>query len=263
MKIYNLKGGLLSGGLTKPHQVKSLKQNDFAYGTGIDCVEFNNNDGIYSRIISVININLIRLKVFFMSQEQLEKIIPNSSNYSKKELAKLMAFEEQMVKKYFDETFGDKPLFLGLITFMLNSNSNRLPMSKSTQLKDVMKEFREWMIKGHSILEDEKSEAEKQKTKVELNKIVDKRIPSFVEVIPSYYKNNTIKFIKDFLESNEINEEDALDCLDNFDNIVGVKFYADLFKQYFNSHRGYVERPRKLDGNDYFVYCSPLRTKYS
>lgn len=239
-------------------QVLKLNANEnkitqYPFGTHSDCIEFdidieNSRKNLDSKVKKG-----IKDKVFSKSKKQLNKLFPNANNLTKKEVYKLLTFDEKAFKKYFDSTLGFKELILKYRDYFTKFGAaNNLPLSRSKEFVEIMGLHRERMILGFEIINKQNDPQEKQKIKDKLKKKVDEDILSYRESITDHYKKEIIKYIKPFLECKKINEKEALDKLSDFNKILGIRFYKELITEYFKRNSGFTPNPRKTDINDYY-----------
>lgn len=242
------------------HLLKEIKQKEiqdetlgnYPYGKNSDCIEFDMNFIRLNNNITESYKNEIKTKVNRKSLKELKKIVPNSNNFSKKDYIRFFTFDPKTIKKYFDSTLSFKNLILNYRNLFKFDDSNKLQLERANEMLEIMKEHQKWLQKGVSILENTESKKEKKELKAKLNKIINKRLLKYEQIIPNTYQHNIMPEIKHFLNTNDITPNKALNVLGNFECILGVKFYKDLLKEYFKSNSGLTRKLRKVDANDYF-----------
>ena len=238
-------------------EFKIIQDSDFdqgyPYGTGVDCINFDINFQEEKNSMPALKKKEIKSKVMSVSKNKLSKLLPNSDNLSKKEIVKLLTCDKSTVKKYIDKTVGFKPLFLKYRSLLVSThNPNDLFIAQSEKLLGIMEEFRKKVILGYEIIQEKETKSEKQETKRDLEKRLEKQIELYVSKFPESYKKHLYTYIKGLCKNYQIDENQALSKLGDFDNIKGIKFFTEIFAEYFRMNSGFSPNPRNVDINDYF-----------
>lgn len=230
-----------------------VSPDKYPFGTGSDCIEFDMDFRALRTKMSPSQIKNIKNRVLLRSKKELSKILPNSDTLSKKDIIKLLTYDEKMIKKYFDNILSFKPLFLKYRALAVQDlNINKMPIERSSQFFDIMNDYRDRVILGYDIIEEQDTQSAKQQIKSKLIKKQNELVEQLLQSISDYYKNTISVYISTFLQFHNINQSDALNRLDDFSHICGVQFYKDLLKEYLNRNGAFSKNPRSLDLNDYF-----------
>lgn len=194
----------------------------------------------------------LKKKIQSASEDELNKWFSNRSTMTQDDLINLLTFQDDAIKKYFAGTASFKTLILKYRDWWsLYGNINQRPNSRGKQFVEFMEPHRELMILGFEMISDQRTNSGKQKMKHELKKRYDKITDEMLEYISIYYKREIPKYIEEYLRRKGINKLDAIKKLNDFNNILGVRFYKELIREYLKANSGFTNKPRKLDINDY------------
>ena len=162
---------------------------EYAYGTHSDCIAFDLDIDYARENMSPEFKRAIKGKVFSKSRKNLNKLFPNANSLTKKEIIRLLTFDKDAVKKYFDSTFGFKALILRYRDYFSKfGDMNELPNSRAKMFLEVMEHHRKRIILGFESINVIKDPIEKQKIKNIVKKKLDDFFLEVQELISSHYK---------------------------------------------------------------------------
>lgn len=230
------------------------EQND--YTSAIDkesyYTEYNNDYKLLREMMPARMKEQLKKKIQSASKDELNKWFSNRSSMTRDDLKDLLTFQDDAIKKYFAGTASFETLILKYRDWWsLYGNINKRPNSREIQFIEFMEPHRELMILGFEIIADQRTDNVKQKIKQELTKRYNKITDDMIEYITIYYKRECPRYIEEYLQRKAINKSDAFKKLDDFNNILGVRFYKELIREYLKGNSGFTNKPRKLDKNDY------------